>query len=225
VSHNRFRTVIVIASFGLAAIVFLMMPGGLRPTPDTPAVSWVVRAAAAFFLPFAAAGLLFVFGRVAAKDPFRENYARFLGTYELLVDLAVALIVAFQVLLGAWMLFGRMSSAPALWFVPTTLVGLTLMIAGNVLPRLRPNSALGIRTPWTLRDERTWTQTHRAGGYLLVVLGLAFFVVTFIDFQKVWWVAGPGLVLTLIGLPLLSYVFWRSARRLPADPRLHTKED
>ena len=212
-SHKWFRRVLIAASFVLAAVVFILLPGIARSAPGAPAIAWLERIMAAFFFPLAAFAIPFVLDRIAAKEPFRENYQRFRPTYELFLDLTVTLIVALQLLLQGWLLFfHRLRPAPHLLFIPTTLVGLILVIAGNVLPRLRPNSAIGIRTPWTLRDERTWTLTHRAGGYLLVVFGLAFLAVTVIDFQKVWWVAIPGLVLIFAGLPLLSYLYWKRGR-------------
>ncbi len=217
-SHSRLRAVIIAATFVLAAVVFLMLPRVAQASPGSPSIPLFQRIVVAFFLPAAAAAIPLILGRIAAKEPFRANYDRFRGTFELFLDLAVVLIVAVQVLLHCWLLFfHRLHPAPRLWFISTTLVGLAMLVAGNFLPRLRPNSALGIRTPWTLRDGRTWARTHRVGGYLLVVFGLAFLAVTVIDFRKVWWVALPGLVFTLAGLPLLSYVYWKTGRRPRKD--------
>lgn len=42
------------------------------------------------------------------------------------------------------------------------LAGL-LIVVGDVLGKLRWNYTVGIRTPWTLADERAWDMTHRFG--------------------------------------------------------------
>jgi uncharacterized membrane protein len=52
------------------------------------------------------------------------------------------------------------------------LGGLTLVAIGNLLPRTRPNVALGIRTPRTLADRRVWMPLHRVGGYICVGVGI-----------------------------------------------------
>ena len=52
------------------------------------------------------------------------------------------------------------------------LLGLTLAAVGNLLPRTRPNIALGIRTARTLTDRRLWMLTHRAAGYACVAVGM-----------------------------------------------------
>jgi SdpI/YfhL protein family len=54
------------------------------------------------------------------------------------------------------------------------LLGLTLVVIGNHLPRTRPNVALGIRTSQTLTDRRLWMLIHRAGGYICVAVGMVF---------------------------------------------------
>jgi len=52
------------------------------------------------------------------------------------------------------------------------LGGLTLVAIGNLLPRTRPNVALGIRTQRTLADRRVWMLLHRIGGYICVGVGI-----------------------------------------------------
>ena len=51
------------------------------------------------------------------------------------------------------------------------LVGLACVVIGNLLPRTRPNVAVGIRTSRTLADRRLWMDTHRISGYVLVAVG------------------------------------------------------
>jgi hypothetical protein len=51
------------------------------------------------------------------------------------------------------------------------VLGLTLMAIGNLLPRTRPNLALGIRTSRTLTDRHLWMLIHRVGGYICVAIG------------------------------------------------------
>src|SRR4029077_5688670 len=55
--------------------------------------------------------------------------------------------------------------------VAVLLTGLQFMVVGNVMGKVRPNHWLGIRTPWTLADDRVWDRTHRFGGWLFVICG------------------------------------------------------
>jgi uncharacterized membrane protein len=69
-------------------------------------------------------------------------------------------------------LFGMTWTAPWAMRAVVLLLGLTLAAVGNLLPRTRPNMAIGIRTARTLNDRQFWIFTHRLSGYVLVALGL-----------------------------------------------------
>jgi uncharacterized membrane protein len=210
VSHDRFRYGLIIAAYIISALFFVRFYAitGLQPI-------WFPRTYTCFFFPTVALIVLLIFKSLASRDPFRTNYTRFRRTYELLLDIGVVLIIGIHLIVLALLLVWQGRIGSWLKSIPTTLVGVMLLIIGNILPRVRPNSAMGIRTPWTLRDENVWARTHRVGGYVLLVFGVALLAWTYIDFQKVWWVIVPGLIVTLIGLPLLSYIFWK---RRPAPP-------
>ena len=56
------------------------------------------------------------------------------------------------------------------------LFGSVFIAIGNLLPRTRPNLALGIRTSRTLSDRAFWIRLHRTCGYLSVALGVVIVV-------------------------------------------------
>ncbi len=84
-----------------------------------------------------------------------------------LISLAVSATVFAEGLGKRW----NVLSAAAL------LVGAVSVILGNLMPKCRPNSTIGIRTPWTLADEGTWKAVHRFGGKLWVACGFLFLLV------------------------------------------------
>ncbi|MFT8366940.1 MAG: SdpI family protein [Gluconobacter cerinus] len=47
-----------------------------------------------------------------------------------------------------------------------------LIIVGNGLGKLRPNTLVGIRTPWTKASVRVWDRTHRASGPVFILAGV-----------------------------------------------------
>lgn len=63
------------------------------------------------------------------------------------------------------------------WNVPVhamlmMLVGLMIAGAGACMGDLRRNPWVGIRTPWTLADDRVWDATNRPGAKLTIAYGL-----------------------------------------------------
>jgi uncharacterized membrane protein len=220
VSHERLRYGLIAVGFILAVFLFLRLPAlgqrGEGHFAGWPLAGWTwPRFWTSFLLPFAALAIVLIFKSLAKRDPFRANYAKFRRTYDLFLDLAVLLVFATHVLIiVSNLLVPKGLAGRWVQYIPTSFVGILLVIMGNTLPRLRPNSAMGVRTRWTLRDETVWMKTHRAGGYVLFVFGLTLIVWTFIDFQGVWWVLGPGLLITFAGLPVLSWLIGRRRSRL-----------
>ena len=51
-------------------------------------------------------------------------------------------------------------------------LGVMMVIMGNIMPKVRMNSYLGLRTPWTMKDENSWKKCQRFGGIVLIIQGL-----------------------------------------------------
>ena len=71
--------------------------------------------------------------------------------------------------------------------VLAALVGLLLSVLGSLLGQVRPNWFFGIRTPWTLSSERSWTATHRLGRWVLLVMGLAIGLAGLVQAAWAWY--------------------------------------
>ena len=46
------------------------------------------------------------------------------------------------------------------------IIGLFYIVLGNYFKTIKANYFIGIRTPWTLENEKIWKETHRLGGVL-----------------------------------------------------------
>jgi uncharacterized membrane protein len=55
----------------------------------------------------------------------------------------------------------------AIWLV----LGAFYIAIGLVLPRIKRNALVGIRTPWTLTSDENWARTQRIAGYSMVTGG------------------------------------------------------
>lgn len=56
--------------------------------------------------------------------------------------------------------------------VEIILVALFILFFGNLSPKIPFNRYMGLRLPWTIRDEDTFRITHRLLGYLSVPCGI-----------------------------------------------------
>lgn len=100
------------------------------------------------------------------------------------------------------------------------VMGVFLVVTGNLMGKLRPNALLGIRTPWTLANERVWDQTHRFGGKAQVLAGAVLLGLAATPLPSAW--QGPAVALVVLAASgaavLKSYLLWRALPPPPADP-------
>jgi len=138
-------------------------------------------------------------------DPRRANYAKFSDTYDLLVHSLVALFAVMHVALLGTALGWPISMER---LVPA-LVGLQFLILGNALPRAGPNWWFGIRTPWTMSNDRVWMRTHRVGGYLLAGAGVVLLIAAAVPSIWTFALGAAAVVLAAFGSLIYSYFAWK----------------
>jgi uncharacterized membrane protein len=101
--------------------------------------------------------------------PMKANFQRFGETYG---RICVTLLAGMSVIAIALLMKGMGRNIPVISCITVTL-GVMLAVVGNWLGKVRRNFWVGIRTPWTLANERVWERTHRVGAKLMVLFGLA----------------------------------------------------
>ena len=132
------------------------------------------RILVAFTLPTTALVIYRLFRSLWMHDRIRSGNGAFESTYHAIVLRVLLFVLALHVLVmmqltGAMDAGGlRLSAGRAV----VVLFGVVLVAIGNLLPRTRPNVAVGVRTTRTLANAQLWQQVHRAGGYATVGLGI-----------------------------------------------------
>lgn len=129
---------------------------------------WSSRLWGAWTIPLAMAAMLLAFRAFPLIDPRRENYPKFAGAYEGILIIVLLFMLALHGSLLATML-GRPIAVMRLMPVG---IGLLLVGIGALLPKAHANWFIGIRTPWTLSNDRVWERTHRFGGLVMIATGI-----------------------------------------------------
>lgn len=57
------------------------------------------------------------------------------------------------------------------------LIAIMFVIMGNVMPKLRKNSVLGLRTKWSMLNEETWKKSQRFGCITCMFAGVVLFII------------------------------------------------
>jgi uncharacterized membrane protein len=91
-----------------------------------------------------------------------------------------------------------------------------LAICGNLLYNVRPNLYLGIRTPWTLKNETVWRKTHHLGGILLFIFGVTGFIGTLlVDAHQVHYILLSVILITSLIPAAYSYILYKKIIHRP----------
>ncbi len=59
-------------------------------------------------------------------------------------------------------------------------LGVMQILLGNVMPKARRNSLLGLRTAWSQSSEEAWKKSQRFGGILSIAAGIAMIAFSFL---------------------------------------------
>jgi len=125
------------------------------------------RDTALAFGPLILAGLTLLMWVLPLIQPHRARLERSAGVYAV-SWIGVVTVVAFAHLFTIGHALGWSLSLKPVLLAP----GILFILLGNFLPKTRFNYAMGVRTPWTLSDERVWDKTHRLAGPVMMLGGL-----------------------------------------------------
>lgn len=92
----------------------------------------------------------------------------------------------------------------------TAFLGIIFIILGNYLPKTHRNHTIGIRSPWTLSDDKNWHKTHRMAGKLWVLGGLLILLESFVQMAMPY-VMGVIIAIMIIAPMIYSFLLSRKA--------------
>jgi uncharacterized membrane protein len=81
------------------------------------------------------------------------------------------LVVALMTTIQGIILYASLATPPNVATSFALALGGFWILLGLVMPRVRRNPFVGIRTAWTLTNDENWARTHRLGGVLFVAAG------------------------------------------------------
>jgi uncharacterized membrane protein len=149
-------------------------------------------------------GLFVVIPRISPNGFRIEPFARVYGWI-------VLLVMATMVVIHAQALAAGMGAKIAIDRWVAVVIGVLFVLLGNLMPKVRRNFFVGIRTPWTLSDDEVWAKTHRLGGKTMVAGGIAAIVTGAAGLGQPWIPVGSVIVSALIPC-VYSYFVWRAAK-------------
>ena len=138
-------------------------------------------------------------------DPKRASYDKHKKAYKITQLLVVFIMISLH-----WITMAAgLGYAIDVGVVVRIVIGLMFVIMGNYMSQIRQNYFFGIKTPWTLANEKVWKKTHRVGAYCFIVMGIIMIATIFIPGKA----AGIVTIVSIFGsigyIYLYSYLAYR----------------
>ena len=100
-------------------------------------------------------------------------------------------LVIFHII-NIFMLYSAFNSVENLKELPVDLFkllfavfGLIFVVIGNYMPKCKMNSIVGLRTVWSMKNEKTWKESQRFGGISFIIMGIVMTVGNLLFFSDV----------------------------------------
>ena len=111
--------------------------------------------------------------KLAAK---KEEYGENNKNVTIIVGILVLILLN---ALNVYSLYTSFSKVENLSFVSLDIgqlvfgiIGMLMIVTGNIMPKLRMNSMIGLRTHWSMKNEVTWKKCQHIGGISFIIGGI-----------------------------------------------------
>lgn len=173
--RGRYSDTLALASIvagGIAtALVYDRLPERMATHFDIhgTADGWMPRMIGAWFMPTFTLGLWAVLSAVRLLLPKGDRARLGRDLYAFVIALVT---VVLAIVHGLILYVALVPETIPMTKIVMVLVGMLFVTLGLVMPRVRRNPLLGVRTAWTLTSDENWARTHRVAGYTMVIGGL-----------------------------------------------------
>jgi len=163
-----------------------------------------------FLMPSIALVFYFLMSFLPAIDPLRKNYEKFAKPYLYFK----IFLTFFFIYLEIFLIYSSIKFTPPqgslMFALPFSLL---LCFIGWLLPQLKRNFFIGIKTPWTLVSDLNWKKTHDFGGKAFLLAGVASLVAAFFGSVASFVVLIASVLAATIAALVYSYLEYRKENK------------
>jgi len=138
-------------------------------------------------------------------DPRKKNYEKFRGLYDgFALFMMIFMLGLVSIVISESLNPGRLSVE----FLVIAACGLVFVFIGNMMPKVKSNFFVGIKTPWSLSNTEVWNKTHRLVGYLFFFGGLLIILIAFFLREYALFITLAVIVAVMTILPVIMSYVW-----------------
>jgi uncharacterized membrane protein len=163
-----------------------------------------------FMLPLMMIGLTLLFFAIPLIDPLKANIAEFRLFFNAFIVVFNVYMAYIHVLTLVWNL-GYTNFGLGRMMLPA--IGLLFVFIGFMIKNAKRNYFIGIRTPWTLANDKVWDETHKLGSKLFIAGGIISLLGIVFPKQAIMLLMVPIFASALIPVVYSYFLFRREEKK------------
>lgn len=202
---------IILISFALAIYMYPKMPERVAShwNAQGNVDGYMPRTLGIFLMPIITLGMLLLFLLIPRIDPLKKNIEKFRKYFDWFIVLFILFMFYIYLLSLLWNIGFRFNMSNMM--IPA--MGILFFYIGVLTENAKMNWFIGIRTPWTLSNEKVWNKTHKIGGLLFKIAGVLALIGVFFQEYAILFVLIPVCVLSVYLVFYSYFEYQKQARK------------
>ena len=160
-----------------------------------------------FLMPIVSLGILLLFIFIPKIDPLKKNIQAFRKYYDMFIIIMILFLFYIHILTLLWSLNIKYNMTQML--IPA--IAILFYYISILMKNSKRNWFIGIRTPWTLSNDKVWEKTHKLGSKLFKISAIIILIGTFFEKYFILFIIAPVLFTTVSSI-IYSYFEYKKLK-------------
>ena len=201
-----------IVSLILIVISFILSFYFYPKIPDNMIINWTTHDTAPkyiglFLIPVFALIIFLMLKIIPEIDPLKENILKFEKYYETFIVLTIGFLIYVHVLIVLWNYGIKFNLVQFL----APAIAILLYYSGILLEKSERNWFIGVKTPWTISNEKVWKKANKVGGLFLKVMAVLSLLAIIVPQYFLYLIVIP-MILSSVYLIVYSYLEYKKEK-------------
>lgn len=200
---------LILISIAISLIFYHYMPAQIASHWDINGEvnGYLPRFWGVFIIPIMMIVLACLFILIPYIDPLKKNIHLFIKDYYNFITFFILFLLLIHIQVILWNIGIKLK----INIILPIFMAILFYYIGNILPKLKRNWTIGIRTPWTLSNDKVWNKTHIFGAKVFKIIALITLLALFFPKYVLWFIFLPIIIGSIITV-VYSYIIYKQKK-------------